>query len=492
MPKAKHYGRGLPVRKGLVTGEAEWGAHWHRLDRASAITEVDGGHTHTFRLPDGSVVSTRVGGHHRHRLEGTAVYAGDHVHDVELPGGRTARTEVSGGHAHELQLESTALDGTHGHLLVLPDGSTIESDVGRDAFNDDAPTPRFAAADWVGSKSDRAVQFFSVGDDVDLLVEVVDAVSGGESPFLIVADDVPFARDVLKKVSNVYRHESGDWGVVIGTNVPTDCYVLPVVKAEWTTAYVNDLPDSAFLHVKPGGEKDDEGKTRPRTLRMFPYRNLEGSIDLPHLRNALARIPQANLDRGTKDRLSSRARRLLVEATKSDVVVSKTFAGYEDFDACVSSQMGDGKDEDDAHRICGRLQSEFEKSADALIVEASAWIVTKQTEDERFILGIVAEPDEVDTQQDTIKSNTIRDAAHKFMEDFRNIGLQHHTVVNGSVKILESHVTLVDQEISGQVVKSGSWILGVRVIDDRIWKSVKDGTFTGFSLGGTAVREPLT
>jgi HK97 family phage prohead protease len=64
--------------------------------------------------------------------------------------------------------------------------------------------------------------------------------------------------------------------------------------ADWDTAYVNNLPDSAFLLVLPGGTKDSDGKTVPRTLRFFPVRNASGDVDLPHVRNALARIPQAS------------------------------------------------------------------------------------------------------------------------------------------------------------------------------------------------------
>jgi len=64
--------------------------------------------------------------------------------------------------------------------------------------------------------------------------------------------------------------------------------------AEWDDAYINDLPDSAFLVIEAGGHKDREGKTVPRSLRHFPVRNAGGSIDSAHLRNALGRIPQAS------------------------------------------------------------------------------------------------------------------------------------------------------------------------------------------------------
>jgi len=66
-------------------------------------------------------------------------------------------------------------------------------------------------------------------------------------------------------------------------------------KAQWSTAYVNDLPDSAFLYVASGGKKDEDGKTIPRSSRYFPVYDSAGSIDLPHLNNALARIPQSKV-----------------------------------------------------------------------------------------------------------------------------------------------------------------------------------------------------
>lgn len=65
--------------------------------------------------------------------------------------------------------------------------------------------------------------------------------------------------------------------------------------AEWTAAYINDLPDSAFAVILPGGEKDDTGRTVPRSLRKLPHHNVDGAVDLPHLRNALAREPQTDM-----------------------------------------------------------------------------------------------------------------------------------------------------------------------------------------------------
>jgi len=85
-------------------------------------------------------------------------------------------------------------------------------------------------------------------------------------------------------------------------------------RAVWTTSYMNDLPDSAFLYVAPGGKKDSDGKTVPRSLRFFPVKDASGNVDLAHLRNALARIPQSSLSDAIKASATAKATRMLKAA----------------------------------------------------------------------------------------------------------------------------------------------------------------------------------
>lgn len=59
------------------------------------------------------------------------------------------------------------------------------------------------------------------------------------------------------------------------------------VRADMSTASVDDLPDDAFAYIEPGGTKDPSGKTTPRALRHFPVH------DKAHAQNALARAPQS-------------------------------------------------------------------------------------------------------------------------------------------------------------------------------------------------------
>jgi len=91
-------------------------------------------------------------------------------------------------------------------------------------------------------------------------------------------------------------------------------------RAVWTTKYINDLPDSSFLYIESGGEKDSEGKTTPRNKRHFPVKNAEGKVDASHARNAIGRIPQSNapgLTTEKKATLQDKARELLASVTRS-------------------------------------------------------------------------------------------------------------------------------------------------------------------------------
>ncbi|HUX71231.1 MAG TPA: hypothetical protein VMV41_12015 [Cellulomonadaceae bacterium] len=60
-----------------------------------------------------------------------------------------------------------------------------------------------------------------------------------------------------------------------------------LAKADKSTAQVNDLPDTDFAYIEPGGSKDDTGRTTPRSLRHFPI------MDAAHVRDALSRAPQS-------------------------------------------------------------------------------------------------------------------------------------------------------------------------------------------------------
>jgi HK97 family phage prohead protease len=117
----------------------------------------------------------------------------------------------------------------------------------------------------------------------------------------------PTEEEARAQVRALYANEPGK-----EANVPADEF-----KA-WDTATQNNLPDSSFLHIESGGEKDSGGKTTPRSLRHLPYKNAAGKIDLPHLRNAISRLSQSNTgtEGGEKWLTDSLRKSLLAKARK--------------------------------------------------------------------------------------------------------------------------------------------------------------------------------
>ncbi len=122
-----------------------------------------------------------------------------------------------------------------------------------------------------------------------------------------------------------------------------------------------------------------------------------------------------------------------------------------------------------------------------------------KTEEERFALGIVLEPNDgdgkgipldPDTQDDIYSAEEVRAAAHKFMQEFRNTGVMHTELANDRIKILESYIAPSELTVSGTKIRQGTWLMAVRVVDDALWSKVKRGELTGFSIGGSALRSP--
>ena len=331
-----------------------------------------------------------------------------------------------------------------------------------------------AGADWRGAIAKATAEsVILIGcSERDQIVEVCEALKAAPPPcpFFIMHDDSDLARFAMGEVGRLFKLDddaSGD--LYLFSNPLADVrrvqwQDLPIefAKAVWTTAYVNDLPDSAFLHIAPGGEKDEQGKTKPRSLRYFPIRDKDGAIDEPHLRNALSRIPQANIPQEAKDKARAEAERLLAEISK----------------AC-----GDGKKKKPALK-----EGEEALSVKRLVRKAEE----AATVEERYVLGVVLEPDVKDAQNDIYSADEVRTACHKYMEEYRGLGLMHEKDAAGKVVILECYVAPCDFSIGEEAVKAGTWLMGFGIRDDDLWSAVKSGEYTGLSIGGSAVRKPAS
>ena len=125
-------------------------------------------------------------------------------------------------------------------------------------------------------------------------------------------------------------------------------------------------------------------------------------------------------------------------------------------------------------------------------LKTSRLLKSAPPEAERFILGVVLEPDTVDAQGDIYSAEEIRRAAHAFMEQFQTIGLMHRLAVSDQVKILESYLVPSDFSIDNESIPAGSWLLAVRILSDELWAKVQEGGLTRFSVGGSAERVLIT
>jgi phage head maturation protease len=84
---------------------------------------------------------------------------------------------------------------------------------------------------------------------------------------------------------------------------------METARAEMTSASINDLPDSEFAYIEPGGKKDASGKTVPRSLRHFPVH------DKAHVQNALSRAPQSPFGDKAMPKIKARAKKFGVDVS---------------------------------------------------------------------------------------------------------------------------------------------------------------------------------
>jgi hypothetical protein len=90
--------------------------------------------------------------------------------------------------------------------------------------------------------------------------------------------------------------------------------------ATWTTQYINGLPNSSFAVVETGYKEGDN-----KNARHLPFKDGSGKVDLPHLRNALARANQIKnvLGKDSDADLRARAQRKLAPFAKRYLKTNK-------------------------------------------------------------------------------------------------------------------------------------------------------------------------
>jgi len=113
------------------------------------------------------------------------------------------------------------------------------------------------------------------------------------------------------------------------------------IGANLSSKEKNNLPDSDFAYISPGGHKDSEGKTTPRSLRHLPI------PDAAHVRNALARLNQTDIPPAAKKealaKIKRKAEDLGVQVSESDGASDKQKAAKEKFLEMINKKKGGDK-----------------------------------------------------------------------------------------------------------------------------------------------------
>lgn len=119
-------------------------------------------------------------------------------------------------------------------------------------------------------------------------------------------------------------------------------------------------------------------------------------------------------------------------------------------------------------------------------------IKTEEEEDFTLVIGAVLVPEETDKQGDIVSAKEIQKAAHDFMEDMQQMGVMHRVLLDDTqCCIVESEVTRKARTENGVKYPAGTWFIGSRVRNPGIRKGLRDGTITGFSIGGVSTYEPV-
>lgn len=111
-------------------------------------------------------------------------------------------------------------------------------------------------------------------------------------------------------------------------------------------------------------------------------------------------------------------------------------------------------------------------------------------DDQRLVLGVVLEPETFDLHKDIYSAQEVLKAQVNFNKHCMQANLGHD-VNTDELQITKSFILEIDAFIGDQAVKEGTWLMEMHVSNDDVWKSVKDGGFTGFSVGGAAYHEDL-
>lgn len=217
--------------------------------------------------------------------------------------------------------------------------------------------------------------------------------------------------------------------------------------------------------------------------------------------------------------------------SKGRQAIGKPFAGFEDFEECVTHFEAD-PDVDDPDALCGWLEEQGKDAledpdADEILTnltvefvsavdepaQPSEWLIAKSGDEHEWAVesplltgGVVKQddsdveqqvafapvlvPGEADRQGDVIPPHEIERAAWDYLKHYRKVDSDHDLLDGAGVPVesftLKDSATFDKPDGStSREYPDGTWVLGIE-FDDETWKRVKDGELQGLSIYGGA------
>lgn len=98
----------------------------------------------------------------------------------------------------------------------------------------------------------------------------------------------------------------------------------------------------------------------------------------------------------------------------------------------------------------------------------------------------------IDWQKDMVDPEELEAAAYRFVRLYREGGEMHE---RGDCAVLVESVVFTTEKMQAMGIPEGilpvGWWIGFYVNDDDVWKKVKNGEYSMFSIEGEAVREEV-
>ena len=237
---------------------------------------------------------------------------------------------------------------------------------------------------------------------IDIDFNTIDSDNGKLFEMMLLDKEIPMGFSVGIKITDYeYDENSGLINIIdadglefSGTPIPTDKNTfdegvniilqdleedsLLASFSKWTNKYIASLPDSSFAVI----EKDfSTGKISDKRARHLPFKDKNGKVDIPHLRNALARMNQIEAvgESETSEQLRLRAKKILIPVAKEylpdtkwgkmedDImdIDPKVVQGYSDFlketDINKNKQKEDKKKEEEEAKAKAKTTSRSRK-----------------------------------------------------------------------------------------------------------------------------------